>query len=108
MQKNENNNKYLTKQKLLQQLAKNTGLSKKNINSVFTELNNIIKDHLKINGPEKFILPGLIKLTVKNVQEQKEKIGFNPFTKKEMTFKAKPATRKIKVRILKNLKEMVK
>lgn len=102
------NKKYLTKQKLLQQIAKNTGLPKKNVNSVFIELMEIIKDHLKAGNAEKFIFPGLLKLTVKNMPEQKEKIGFNPFTKKEMTFKAKPATRKIKVRLLKNLKDMVK
>lgn len=100
--------KYLTKQKLLQHIAKNTGLSKKNVNSVFEELIDVIKDHMKKNGPEKFILPGLLKLTIKNVPEQKEKIGFNPFTKKEMKFKAKPESRKIKVRLLKNLKDMVK
>jgi nucleoid DNA-binding protein len=103
-----NDKQYLTKQKLLQQIAKNTGLSKKNVNAVFVELNNSIKEHLKKDGPEKFILPGILKLTIKNVPEQKEKVGFNPFTKKEMLFKAKPASRKIKVRILKNLKDLVK
>lgn len=104
----EENKQCLTKQKLLQHISKKTGLSKKNINSVFAELIETIKEHMKKDGPEKFILPGLIKLTVKNIPEQKEKIGFNPFTKKEMVFKAKPSTRKIKVRILKNLKDMVK
>ncbi|HIH2763690.1 MAG TPA: HU family DNA-binding protein [Candidatus Azoamicus sp.] len=99
---------YLTKQKLLQHIANNTGLSKKNVNSVFETLAETIKNHMKKDGPEKFILPGLLKLTIKNVPEQKEKIGFNPFTKKEMKFKAKPASRKIKVRLLKNLKDMVK
>lgn len=99
---------YLTKQKLLQHIANNTGLSKKNVNSVFETLVDTIKTHMKKDGPEKFILPGLLKITVKNVPEQKEKLGFNPFTKKEMKFKAKPATRKIKVRLLKNLKDMVK
>lgn len=101
-------NQYLTKQKLLQHIAKNTGLSKKNVNAVFVELLETIKTHMKKGGPEKFILPGILKLTVKNVSEQKEKIGLNPFTKKEMIFKAKPATRKIKARILKNLKDTVK
>jgi len=100
--------KYLTKQKLLQHIANNTGLSKRNVNSVFEVLNDTIKEHFKSGGPEKFILPGLFKLTVKKMPEQKEKIGFNPFTKKEMIFKSKPETRKLKVKLLKNLKEMVK
>lgn len=99
---------YLTKQKLLNHIAKNTGLTKKNINAVFIELINTIKDHLQESGPEKFILPGILKLTIKNIPAQEEKLGFNPFTKKEITLKAKPATRKIKVKLLKSLKDMVK
>lgn len=102
------NKKYLTKQKLLQHIATNTGLSKKNVNSVFDVLNDTIKTHMKKDGPEKFILPGLLKLTIKNVPAQEEKTGFSPFTKKEIIFKAKPESRKIKVRLLKNLKDMVK
>lgn len=97
-----------TKQKLFQHLAKKTGLSKKNINSVFDELLNTIHDHIKDNGPGKFTLPGLFKLTTKFIPEQEEKIGVNPFTKKEMIFKYRPATKKIKIKALKNLKNLIK
>jgi len=104
----EQNNIYLTKQKLLQHLAKKTGLSKKNINTLFEELLNTIQEHMKENGPGKFILPGIFKLTTKNVPAQEERVGINPFTKKEMIFKSKPATRKIKIKALKNLKDLIK
>lgn len=104
----ENNKTHLTKQKLLQHLSKKTGLAKKNVNIVFTELLNTIKEHMQKNGPEKFILPGVFKLTVKNVPAQKERMGTNPFTKKEMLFKAKPAARKIKIKALKSLKDVIK
>lgn len=102
------NNKHLTKQKLFQALAKRTGLSKKNIEIVFSELLVIIKEHMIKNGPEKFILPGFFKLTAKHIPSQKEKEGINPFTKEKMLFKAKPASRKLKIRILKNLREILK
>ena len=98
---------HFTKQQLLQHLAKKTGLSKKSINLVFVELLNTINDHMRKDGPEKFTLPGIFKLTTKNVLAQEERVGINPFTKETMTFKAKPASRKIKIKALKNLKNMV-
>lgn len=102
------NNKYLTKQKLWQRLAKKTGLSKKSIDIVFVELLNIIQEHMKNDGAGKFVLPGIFKITTKDIPAQKERVGLNPFTKKEMVFKAKPATRKLKIKALKNLKDIVK
>jgi hypothetical protein len=38
----------------------------------------------------------------------KARKGINPFTKEEQMFKAKPARKVVKVRPLKNLKDMVK
>ena len=99
---------YLTKQKLWQHLAKKTGLSKKSIDTIFTELLDVIQNHMKDNGPGKFVLPGIFKLTTKNIPAQEERVGLNPFTKKEMVFKAKSATKKIKIKALKNLKDIVK
>ena len=101
-------NTYLTKQKLLQHLSKRTGLSKKNINSLFDELLNTIQEHIRDDGPGKFILPGIFKLTTKDVPAQEERVGINPFTKKEMIFKAKPATKKLKIKALKHLKDLLK
>lgn len=101
------NNSYLTKQKLFQQLAKNTGLSKKSINLVFFELLHIIYEHMKEGGPEKFILPGFFKLTTKHMPAQNEKAGINPFTKEKWIFKARPAYRKLKIKPLKILRDMM-
>lgn len=103
----QNKSGHFTKQKLLQFLSKKTGITKKNIDLVFKELLNAIKEHMKEGGPEKFILPGIFKLTTKNVLAQKEKVGVNPFTKEKMIFKAKPATKKIKIKALKDLKDIV-
>lgn len=100
-------NIYLTKQKLFQHLAKKTGLSRKSIILVFEELMETIKDHLKFNEPGKFVLPGILKITTKIIPEQKERVGLNPFTKKEMIFKSKPIMKKIKIKALKTLKNMI-
>lgn len=53
-----------------------------------------------------FILPGLLKLVVKQVPAKKARAGINPFTGEQTTFKAKPASRKVKIKALKSLKEM--
>lgn len=99
-------NNYLTKQKLFQQLAKKTNLSKKNIDLIFIELLSIIKDHMKTGGPEKFVLPGFFKLTTRNISAQVERMGINPFTKEKMLFKAKPSYKKLKIKMLKNLRDI--
>lgn len=102
-----NNDTYLTKQKLLSSLVKKTGLSKKSIGLVFLKLVETIHEQMKISGPEKFVLPGIFKLTTKHIPPKAEREGINPFTKEKMIFKAKPATRKLKIKILKNLKDII-
>jgi nucleoid DNA-binding protein len=54
-----------------------------------------------------FTIPGLCKIVVQRKPATKERQGINPFTGEETTFKAKPARNVIKVRPLKNLKDMV-
>ncbi len=95
---------HFTKQKLLRHLSKKTGLTKTSINLVFTELLETINEHMKKDGPEKFVLPGIFKLTTKHLPSQEERTGINPFTREKMIFKAKPASRKIKIKPLKKLK----
>lgn len=99
--------KHLTKPQLLKHISKNTKLPASTINLVLTELIYTIKDHIKNDSPGKFILPGIFKLTTKILPAQKEKLGINPFTKKQMLFKAKPITKKINIKVLKKLKDMV-
>ena len=55
-----------------------------------------------------FTLPGLVKIEKKHVPAREARSGVpNPFKPGEtMTVAAKPATTKIKVRPLKNLKDM--
>ena len=54
-----------------------------------------------------FTVPGLMKITVQKKPATKARKGINPFTGEEIMIKAKPARKVVKVRPLKNLKEMV-
>ena len=96
----------MTKAVMISEIAGNTGLNKKQVNSVIDELATIIERHIKNRGPGKFILPGLIKVQVKKKPATKARKGINPFTGEPTTFKAKPARRAVKVTALKKLKEM--
>jgi DNA-binding protein HU-beta len=54
-----------------------------------------------------FTLPGLLKMKVVKKPATKARQGVNPFTKEQMTFKAKPASKKIRLLPLKSLKALV-
>ena len=94
-----------TKSDILAAISKDTGLSKKQVGAVFDSLGTVIKKSLRSNGL--FTVPGLMKLKVVKKPATKEREGTNPFTGEKMTFKAKPASKKVRVMPLKNLKSMV-
>ncbi|MGH8299968.1 MAG: HU family DNA-binding protein, partial [Steroidobacteraceae bacterium] len=68
-------------------------------------LNGVIKKSLKSNGL--FTMPGLLKMKVVKKPATKAREGVNPFTGQKMMFKAKPASKKVRVMPLKSLKAMV-
>jgi nucleoid DNA-binding protein len=94
-----------TKSDILASISKDTGLSKKQVSAVFDSLNTVIKKSLKSNGL--FTLPGLAKMKVVKKPATKAREGVNPFTGEKMVFKAKPASKKVRVMPLKNLKGFV-
>jgi nucleoid DNA-binding protein len=94
-----------TKSEILNQIAKDTELSRKNVSAMFDSLNGIIKKSLRGHGL--FTLPGLAKLKVVKKPATKAREGVNPFTGEKMMFKAKPASKKVRAMPLKNLKNMV-
>ena len=91
----------------MNEIAENSGLTKKQTSSVFDELEILIERHVKKNGAGKFILPGLMKIEVKRKPATKARKGINPFTGEETIFKAKPARNVVKIRPLKKVKDMV-
>jgi DNA-binding protein HU-beta len=94
-----------TKSEILTQIAKDTELSKKQVSAVFESLNVLLKKSLR--GAGVFTIPGLLKLKVVKKPATKARKGINPFTGEETTFKAKPASKKVRAAALKSLKEMV-
>ncbi len=97
----------MTKAVIMSEIAGNTKLTKKQVSSVFDELAILVERHIKKRGPGKFMLPGLMKIETKHKPATKARKGINPFTGKPMTFKAKPARRVVKIRPLKQVKDMV-
>ena len=99
--------KPLTKSQFLNALAEPTGLSRKQVQTVFAELCNLIGKQLSKKGPGIMTIPGLMKVKVVRKPATKEREGVNPFTKEKMVFKAKPARNVVKINAVKALKEMV-
>jgi nucleoid DNA-binding protein len=97
--------KPMTKTQILASIAEATGLPKKDVAAVFDALGEEIKKNLN-RGPGAFTIPGLVKV-------EKKKVPAKPARKGVMVLgqlrdiPAKPATTKVRVRALKNLKDMV-
>jgi DNA-binding protein HU-beta len=94
-----------TKSEILATISKETELSKKQVGAVFDSLSGAIKKSLRGHGL--FTLPGLLKMKVVKKPATKAREGINPFNGEKMTFKAKPASKKVRIAALKNLKEFV-
>ncbi len=95
------------KSQLLNQVAEDTELSRKQVAAVFEALGEKVHRHLKKGGAGQFTIPGIAKFVVKRKPATKARKGINPFTGEMTTFKAKPARNVVKIRPLKKLKEMV-
>ncbi|NND48315.1 MAG: DNA-binding protein [Woeseiaceae bacterium] len=103
-----NSNKPPTKSEIYAKIVDDTGLSRKDVAAVFESLNGQIKKNLGSRGaPGMFTVPGLMKLRVVKKPARPARKGTNPFTGEEMMFKAKPASKVVKVTALKGLKDMV-
>jgi len=100
--------KHATKSEILAGIAAETGLSRKQVSSVFCALTCQIGAAVGKKGPGVFALPGLLKIIVVQKPAVAARRGINPFTKQEQMFKAKPARKVVKVRALKALKDMAK
>lgn len=100
--------KAATKSAMFEHLSNKTGLSRKQVASVFDELNSYIKQEVGKKGPGIFTLPGLLKVKRVEKPATKARQGRNPQTGETITIKAKPKRTVVKALALKALKEMVK
>jgi nucleoid DNA-binding protein len=101
--------KSMTKSEILNAISDETDLPRKQVSAVLDSLNGQISKSLGRRGPGVFTLPGLIKIEKKKIPARKARKNVpNPFRPGEMMdIPAKPASTKVKVRPLKNLKGMV-
>jgi hypothetical protein len=106
---NSSTKKAPSKTEVLTAIAEATQTNKKVVQAVLDALAGEIKKALGSKGPGVFQLPGLVKIERKKVPARAAQKGVpNPFKPGELMDRpAKPASTKIKVRPLKNLKQMV-
>lgn len=99
--------KPMTKSEIVSGIAETTGLTKKQVASVFEAMAGQIKKSLGRSGAGSYTVPGLMKLLVIRKPATKAREGINPFTGEKTMFKAKPARNVVKIRAMKSLKDMV-
>ena len=95
-----------SKTQIISELAANSDLTRKQVNTLLTELATLVERHVKKRSVGEFVLAGLIKIHTVKRPAKKAYRGTNPFTGKETTFKARPASVAVKVHALKGLKDM--
>jgi DNA-binding protein HU-beta len=101
------NKKSLSKSGLIQAIAEAVGeeITRKQVKSVIESLINVGHRELKKQGL--FTLPGFAKFRIVKKAATKARQGINPFTKEPMTFAAKPASKSVRARPIKAIKDAV-
>jgi nucleoid DNA-binding protein len=100
--------KPMTKTEIMRSISETTNLPKKDVVAVMEALTDEIHKALKKAGIGVFAIPGLVKIERKTVPARPAQKGVkNPFTGELQDRPAKPASVKVRVRPLKNLKAMV-
>ena len=99
--------KKLTKSGLIQAIVDSIGegASRKEVKAVLEVLIEVGHKELKKNGL--FLLPGFAKFVVIKKPARPARKGINPFTKEPTTFAAKPASKAVKARPIKSIKDAV-
>merc|ERR1711963_69453 len=86
-------------------VAETLGLKPKDAKAAVEGLIAVAADELKKHGS--FKLGGMLKVKLKKKPATAARKGVNPFTKEPCVFKAKPASKTVKVLPMKKFKEMV-
>lgn len=95
-----------TKTEILNEMAADTGLTRKQVGDVLESLAGVIERHIKKRAVGEFTLPGLMKIRTVKKPAKRARKGINPFTGEETVFKARPASTSVKILALKRLKDM--
>jgi DNA-binding protein HU-beta len=100
-------NKPLSKSAILQAVSDAVGeeVSRKHVKEVVESLVDVGHKELKKNGI--FVLPGFAKFVVVKKPARPAREGINPFTKEKQKFAAKPASKAVRARPVKAIKDAV-
>merc|ERR1719377_407957 len=85
----------MTQTGAFQSVAETTGLKTKDVKGVVEALMTVAVDQVKKSGSFKFA--GMLNMKLKNKPATKARKGINPFTKEPCVFKAKPASKTVRV-----------
>lgn len=96
-----------TRGDVVKQIALGTDLKPGKVKEVFATLGSLISADLGKKGCGEFNFNGLMKLKAVNKPATKARKGRNPFTGEDVMIKAKPASRKVRVRALRGLNGMI-
>jgi DNA-binding protein HU-beta len=99
--------KPLSKSAILQEVTEALGedVSRKQVKQVVETLVDVGHKELKKNGV--FVLPGFAKFVVVKKPARPARDGINPFTKEKQRFAAKPASKGVRARPVKAVKDAV-
>jgi nucleoid DNA-binding protein len=99
--------KTLSKSALLQAIADAVGndTTRKQVKAVLDSLTEVGHRELKKNGL--FVLPGFAKFVIVKRPARPARKGINPFTKEPTVFAAKPASKAVKARPIKAIKDAI-
>jgi nucleoid DNA-binding protein len=97
-----------TKTQIISAIAEDTGLSRKEVTSVFGTLNTLVSGHLHSRGSGEITIPDLgIKVRRVKKPRTKARMGRNPATGEAIKIPAKPAKTVVKITALKALKDKI-
>ena len=97
--------KTMTASAAYDMVAKQIGLKRKNVKGVVEGIMGVAAKELKKNGS--FKLAGMLNLKLKQKPASPARKGVNPFTKEPCIFKAKPASKTVKISVMKKIKDAV-
>ena len=93
----------MTKSQLIEKISSETEVAKKDVKGVIETMASVGYKELKKSGV--FLVPGFAKFVVIKKPATKARQGINPFTKQPQTFAAKPASKSVRARPIKAIKD---
>ena len=97
-----------TKTQIITAIAESTGLARKDVAAVFSNLGDMITSHMKRRGSGEFTIPDTgVKIRRVKKPARKARMGRNPATGEAMKIAAKKASTVVKVTALKALKDTI-